>query len=107
LDLLGNEVRTAVDGMAALAVAESFRPHIVFLDVEVPQLDGYDVCRAIRSRPWGAGIRILALTGWSEKKHRRRAAEVGFDRYLLKPVEMDVLNDVLGTLPRSAGRPVL
>jgi CheY-like chemotaxis protein len=68
---------------------------VVLLDIGMPEVSGYDVARAIRREGWGRTMRLIALTGWGQAEHRRRSLEVGFDEHLVKPVELDVLEDVL------------
>ena len=85
-DLAGHDVRTVHDGLEALGVGEAFRPDVVLLDLGMPKLDGYEVARHIRARPWGEGIRLIALTGWGQPQDRARSAEAGFDVHLVKPV---------------------
>jgi PAS domain S-box-containing protein len=91
----GHEVNTAYDGRSAIRMAEELRPDVVLLDIGMPEVSGYDVARAIRREAWGRGMRLIALTGWGQAEHRRRSLEVGFDEHLVKPVELDVLEDVL------------
>jgi PAS domain S-box-containing protein len=91
----GHEVHTAYDGRAAIRMAEELMPEVVLLDIGMPEVSGYDVARAIRREVWGRGMRLIALTGWGQAEHRRRSLEVGFDEHLVKPVELDVLEDVL------------
>jgi PAS domain S-box-containing protein len=91
----GHDVNTAYDGRAAIRMAEQERPDVVLLDIGMPEVSGYDVARAIRREAWGRNMRLIALTGWGQAEHRRRSLEVGFDEHLVKPVELDVLEDVL------------
>jgi PAS domain S-box-containing protein len=91
----GHEVVTAYDGRSAIALAEEQRPDVVLLDIGMPEVSGYDVARAIRREAWGRPMRLIALTGWGQAEHRRRSIEVGFDDHLVKPVELDVLENVL------------
>jgi CheY-like chemotaxis protein len=95
LRLMGNEIRTAYDGLEALEVAESFRPEQVLLDIGLPKLNGYDVARRIRQQPWGRNIILVALTGWGQNEDRRRSQEAGFDFHLVKPVELAALEKIL------------
>lgn len=91
----GHDVSTAYDGRAAIQMAEQLRPDVMLLDIGMPEVSGYDVARAIRRESWGRSTRLIALTGWGQAEHRRRSLEVGFDDHLVKPVELDVLEDVL------------
>jgi PAS domain S-box-containing protein len=87
LRLMGHEVRTAHNGEEAVQTAEAFHPDVILLDIGMPKLNGYDACRAIRERPWGKGVVLVALTGWGQEEDKRRSKEAGFDRHLVKPVE--------------------
>jgi CheY-like chemotaxis protein len=95
LRLLGHEVQTASDGEAAVAAAEAFRPDVAILDIALPKVNGYDLAKQIRQRPWAKDIVLVALTGWGQEQHRRRSAEAGFNHHLTKPVEFDVLQQIL------------
>ena len=95
LKAAGHEVLTAYDGRTALRVAEERRPEVVLLDIGMPEVSGYDVARAIRREAWGRNMRLIALTGWGQAEHRRRSIEVGFDDHLVKPVELEMLENLL------------
>jgi PAS domain S-box-containing protein len=95
LGLLGHDARTAHDGEAGVAAAEAFRPHLVLMDLGMPRLNGYDAARRIRAEPWGGGMVLVALTGWGQEDDRRRTAEAGFDRHLVKPVDPAALAGLL------------
>ena len=86
---------TAYDGRTAITVAEERRPEVVLLDIGMPEVSGYDVARAIRREAWGRNMRLIALTGWGQAEHRRRSIEVGFDDHLVKPVELEMLENLL------------
>ena len=101
LELLGNEVRVAHDGLAAIEAAEQFRPQAILLDIGMPKLDGYAACRRIRKKPWGKDTVLIALTGWGQEEDRRRTHEAGFDYHLVKPVESDTLMEVLKEVTRK------
>jgi signal transduction histidine kinase/ActR/RegA family two-component response regulator len=102
----GHDVKTAYDGRTAIRLAAEDKPDVVLLDIGMPEVTGYDVARAIRREAWGRGMRLIALTGWGQAEHRRRSLEVGFDDHLVKPVELDVLENVLqlGTPPPISGK---
>ena len=102
LNMMGNETRTAPDGLAALQIGESFAPEIVLLDIGMPKLNGYDAARQIRALPWGARLVLVALTGRSQDEDRRRSHEAGFDFHLVKPVEPAALEKLLAFVPSSA-----
>jgi CheY-like chemotaxis protein len=91
LEMAGHEVRVVHDGRAALSLAHTFRPDVVFLDIGMPQLTGHEVAQALRREPWGAGIVLIALTGWGQEGDRQRALKAGFDRHRTKPVDPDTL----------------
>jgi CheY-like chemotaxis protein len=95
LELMGHQTRTANDGLAALEAAEDFRPDVVLLDIGLPKMNGYDVCRKMREQPWGQRAFLVALTGWGQAEDQRKASEAGFDRHLVKPVEESVLQQLL------------
>ena len=95
LDSLGYEVKTANDGHQALETIAAFHPEIVFLDIGLPQLDGYEVARRVRESPGLRDTKLIALTGWSHADDRRRTREAGFDHHLVKPVAVKTLKEVL------------
>ncbi|MBC8119390.1 MAG: PAS domain S-box protein [Burkholderiaceae bacterium] len=101
LNIMGNDARTAPDGLAALDVGAGFSPEIVLLDIGMPKLNGYDAARRIREQPWGAGIMLVALTGLSQDHDRRLSHEAGFDFHLVKPVEPVALEKLLAIVPEA------
>jgi len=106
LKAAGHDVITTYDGRSAIQSAEFHRPDVVLLDIGMPEVSGYDVARAIRRESWGRPMRLIALTGWGQAEHRRRSLEVGFDDHLVKPVELDVLENLLqlGTITPISGK---
>jgi DNA-binding response OmpR family regulator len=98
LTMMGHEVHTAYDGEEALVAAEKFRPEVVLLDIGMPKLSGCDACRRIRRQPWGKGMHLVALTGWGQEDDRRRTEEAGFDRHMVKPVDLAELMELLASL---------
>jgi PAS domain S-box-containing protein len=95
LSLLGNEVRTAYDGVQALNEADAFRPDLVLLDIGLPGLNGYEVAERLRSDPVLGRATLVALTGWAQDDDRRRSREAGFDHHLVKPTELSDLQRIL------------
>jgi signal transduction histidine kinase len=98
LRLAGHEVYCAAAGGRALELAERTHPEVMLLDLGMPQPDGYEVARRVRSQPWGKQVVLIAVTGWSQDSDRRRSGEVGFDGHLVKPVGLGQLNQLLTEL---------
>jgi len=97
LEMEGHETRTAADGETALLEVEAWRPDVVFLDIGLPRLSGYEVARTIRANDWGHALVLIALTGWGQDEDRRATAEAGFDAHLVKPATRDALAASLTT----------
>jgi CheY-like chemotaxis protein len=95
LRLEGHEVQVAHDGEAALELAKSYGPTVIFLDLGMPGMDGYEVARRMRQQPGLENVMLAALTGWGQPEDRRRTAEAGFDYHLVKPVELATLEKLL------------
>ena len=95
LEMIGNEVRMAHDGLEAVRVAAEFHPDVVLLDLGLPKLSGYEAARWIREQDGGKRVLLVALTGWGQEEDRRRTREAGFDHHLTKPVEWDALRRLL------------
>ena len=103
LELSGYDVRTAFDGPSALLIAESFRPDLTTLDIAMPKMSGYEVCRRLRATPEGQKMVIVALTGLGQKSDTRRSLNAGFDLHVIKPVDPCELERLfLDLLPRRA-----
>lgn len=98
LELSGHEATTAGSGPAALEVARAWHPELVFLDIGLPGMDGYEVARRLRTDPATAGLVLVALTGWGSEEDKRRSKAAGFDLHLIKPVGPEVVADVLARL---------
>ncbi len=98
LALFGHEVRTIYDGESAVVAAEEFRPQVMLLDIGLPILNGYEVCRLVNEQPWGKQVTVVALTGWGDQEAQRRGEAAGFDRHLVKPVDEALLISTLASL---------
>ena len=95
LSLSGQEVQTAKDGAAALLAAAAWQPDIVFLDIGMPGMNGYEVARRLRQGAADKVPTLVAVTGWGQEEDRRRSREAGFDHHLVKPIEFDDLERLL------------
>jgi PAS domain S-box-containing protein len=98
LRLQGHDVQVAYDGITALEVAASHRPKVVFLDIGMPGMDGYEVARRLRTQRGLESVVLAALTGWGQQADRRRTAEAGFDHHLVKPLDAKALESLLKAL---------
>ena len=98
LKLMGNDVRTAYDGVEAVETAEAFRPQVILMDMGMPRLNGYEATRRIREQPWGPAVTIIALTGWGQEGDKARSQGAGCDGHLVKPVEAATLDKLLAQL---------
>jgi PAS domain S-box-containing protein len=95
LDLLGHEAQAVFGGAAALAAGAELRPDVVLLDLGMPGMDGFETAQRLRHEPWGAGVVLIALTGWGQEQDRRRTHEAGFDHHLVKPTDLRQLERLL------------
>jgi CheY-like chemotaxis protein len=87
----GCEVMETSDAMGAVETASRARPSVIFLDLGMPVLDGFETCQRIRSMPGGDHIAIMATTGWGQDADRQRSAQCGFDAHLVKPADPALL----------------
>jgi len=93
---MGHRVEYAINGYVVLDIARRFRPDFVLLDLGLPGIDGFEVCRQIKRDPQLRSCRVIALTAFSHDEFRARAKEVGCELYLVKPVDTKVLENLLG-----------
>jgi len=100
--LQGHEVRTAHSGSAALEMSQTYRPDVVFLDIGMPGMDGYEVARRMRQQPGLEHVVLAALTGWGQQEDRRRTAEAGFNHHLVKPPAPLAVDAVFAGLKRPS-----
>jgi two-component system CheB/CheR fusion protein len=105
LTLWGHEPRLAEAGPAALAAVRQEMPDVILLDLGLPGMDGFEVARTVRRLPGGGGsVLIVAVTAFRGEEHQRQAREAGFDKYLMKPVDIDTLRQILAKAqPRTPG----
>jgi DNA-binding response OmpR family regulator len=106
LRLRGHEVQVALGGAEALQMVNVNLPELVFLDIGMPDIDGYEVARRLRSQ-LNSGVTLVALTGWGTEQDRRRSREAGFDHHLTKPVDLAAVEAVIAAArhDQAAGAP--
>lgn len=102
LGLAGVTTAVAHSATAALAVAESMRPHALLLDLGLPDGSGLDVARRVRSSTWGRKVLLVALTGWGRPEDRARTTEAGFDSHLVKPADSEQVLALLKQFVRAS-----
>ena len=98
LDMMGHATQVVHDGAQALAAAPQFLPQVVFLDIGLPGMNGYEVARALRQMPSSAGAVLIALTGWGAENDRSQSSAAGFDHHLTKPANLHAIGDLLASL---------
>jgi PAS domain S-box-containing protein len=101
LRTLGDEVRTAYDGLGAIEAAQKFQPEAVLLDLGMPRMSGFETARRMRDLPGGEKTLLVAITGWGQERDRQRTLEAGFDAHFVKPVDAAAIRDYM----RSAEAP--
>lgn len=107
-ECLGVDVRVAYEGGAALSEVAEFKPHLAFVDIGMPGMDGYETARQIRMLPEGKDLVLAALSGWGQEDDCRRSMEAGFNHHFVKPIAIDVLENLLTSIQsRRPPRPAL
>jgi signal transduction histidine kinase/ActR/RegA family two-component response regulator len=104
LEVQGHVVSVEYGGKGALEHARRECPDVLLLDIGLPDMDGYELARRLRSQPESAGATLVALTGYGQSQDRKEAEQAGFDHYLVKPADMDQVNKVLAEAARARGR---
>jgi two-component system CheB/CheR fusion protein len=104
LRLHGHDARMVHDGVAALELAPAFVPSVVFLDIAMPGMDGYEVARRLRRMPEVAEAFLVAVTGLGREEDRRRSEEAGFDRHMTKPLDPKSLPSIISQRDDGAVR---
>jgi signal transduction histidine kinase/ActR/RegA family two-component response regulator len=102
LMLSGHETHVAHDGLEAVGKARELNPDIILLDIGLPRINGFEAARRIRQQSQGKPLMLVALTGWAQEADRKKSREAGFDAHIVKPVDPDVLTNLLADLPSSA-----
>jgi CheY-like chemotaxis protein len=92
--LLGHSAEVVHDGTSAVETALRLRPEVILLDIGLPKLNGYEVCRALRQQGLEKEL-LVAVTGYGQESDRRLSQDAGFDRHLVKPIGMPVIRELL------------
>jgi CheY-like chemotaxis protein len=98
LSSFGHEAAVAYSGAEALVRGDAFRPQLVFLDIGMPGMDGYEAAVQMRKMSWGKEAVIIALTAWSDEPTRQRIVLAGMDHHLIKPVSIGHLLDIVAAM---------
>ncbi|CAM2794935.1 PAS domain-containing hybrid sensor histidine kinase/response regulator [Janthinobacterium lividum] len=98
LDMMGHAAQVAHDGAQALALVPQFLPDVIFLDIGLPGMSGYEVARTLRRIPAGANVVLVALTGWGAENDRSQSSAAGFDHHLTKPANLLAIGELLAAL---------
>ncbi len=93
--ILGHETRYALDGPAGITQAEQFKPHVIFLDIGMPGMNGFEVCVALRGMAFLDNPCIVALTAWTDPATRLKCQQVGFNFHLAKPASIDLIESIV------------
>jgi CheY-like chemotaxis protein len=104
LRLHRHEVRVVQDGASAVESVVQDPPEIVFLDIGLPQMDGFQVAQSIRRQPGTDSIVLVAVTGYGQEADRRRSIEAGFNTHLVKPVDPNMLLTLINSFPPQPAR---
>ena len=99
LEFSAHEVEVAYNGPAGIAKAREYKPEVVFCDIGLPGMDGFDVARAFRADDALKGAYLVALSGYALPEDVQRASEAGFDQHLAKPPNLDILEQTLARAP--------
>lgn len=104
LQMEGHRTAMAHGGKGAIEVGKRFHPQVVLLDLGLPEQSGFDIATQIRKEPWGKNLLLIAVTGWDQEADRRKSRAAGFDHHLVKPLDIEKLNDLLRQALSSEGR---
>ncbi len=103
LQLSGHTVRVAFDGPSALPAVREFQPELVLLDLGLPGLTGYEVAKKVQEMTLAHRPMLVAMTGYGQQGDRQRTRAAGFDHHLVKPVDLEMLQQILRTVPQHSG----
>lgn len=105
IEVMGYSARFVTDAEHVLALVAAHRPHVVFLDLGMPGIDGFEICRRVRRKFGFQDLWVVALTGYGSEEDRARSRRAGFDAHLLKPPSPELVRSTLEELCKPRGRP--
>ncbi len=103
LAMKGHETRASTEPRAALELADAFSPEVVLLDIGLPEIDGYQVARTLRKMPATRDALVVAVTGYGQPEDRKASRAAGFDHHLVKPVNLQQLEQLIEATPPGKG----
>lgn len=101
---MGHTVDYAINGYVAMDIARRFKPDYVLLDLGLPGMSGFEVCKQLRADPELSQIPVIATTAYSDAKFQERAKELGIDEYLVKPIDVAKWYEVFGDPPTEQAK---
>ena len=100
LQQLDFEVLVASNGKEALEIASRSKPDLIFMDLRMPVMDGWEATRALRQTEWGRDLPVIAVTAHAMKEEREKALNAGCDEFILKPVDYTIIQRTIQRLSR-------
>jgi CheY-like chemotaxis protein len=101
VEMFGHDYRFSHTADSALAAAAEYKPHVIIMDIGLPGMNGYDLCRLMRAQPHLSETVFIAQTGRAEPEHRQMAEEAGFHHHLVKPVNIEKLQATLDDIAQN------
>jgi DNA-binding response OmpR family regulator len=92
---MGHDVEYAINGYVAVDIAQQMRPEFVLLDLALPGMNGFEVCKRLRRMAGLEGTRVIAISAYAQDEYRQRSKEAGCDAYIVKPLDPAVLEMLL------------
>jgi CheY-like chemotaxis protein len=101
LTLDGHQVCSAATGVKTLRLLDAFKPDAAFIDLGLPDMDGYELAKRLRADPRTASVHLIALSGYGREEDKEACRQAGFDVHLTKPVSLDTVREVLANRRRA------
>ncbi|MDV6332266.1 response regulator [Asticcacaulis sp. 201] len=101
VEMIGYDYKLAANAKQAIDTYAEYKPDVFMIDIGLPGMNGYDLCRELKSRPDLKNAVFIAQTGWGESEHRRMTAEAGFDHHMVKPLYLEALETLLGDIAKQ------